>query len=227
MAEAKKIGEVIKEVDDAIIYKVVGEIAYVGKGKNVKGYGDKDEFRQGIAIKDETGNIWINIKDHHEIPLADKGKIITIEAFHSDTHGWIGCKKGSYVEKDKDNKDVTKHTLEVTKTGKITVGTGEAKKEETPKETTKENAPPKETPKPADTKQTNSSESVAKTTETKEDRIRSMDRTIDVLIGKRIDTDDIISFANAIMYYVCGDEAKAIEEMKKVSGNIKFEEGEK
>ena len=236
--DAKKIGDVCKEVDGVVVLKVTGEIVFVGKGKMAPGFnGGAEEHKQGVAIKDETGNIWVNIKNHSEIPIGDKGKILTIEAFESDTHGWIGCKKGSYDKADDKGVMVKQHTLEVTKTGKITVskpGEKPAEKEAPPAQPSpaaKEPAKAEAKPTPSDSKTPAPAPTVLGQTAVDDFRGKCIIEVVKCILSQGKDTRlvynlcDVAFMVDSMVWIYLKDKSKSDEILKSVGNGIAFGDG--
>lgn len=143
--DAKTIAEVSGLEDGFPVTKFVGVIGFIKKQeeRTFKGKTGEDvtQKEQGIAVKDNTGSVWVEIVDHQEIPIEAKGKTITIEGWKNDKNEWKGVKKTSYIDKDKN----TKVKIHVTKTGKFTIGV-EEKKEEPKKEEPKKESVKSEQP---------------------------------------------------------------------------------
>ena len=222
--EGITIAEIVKMDDGLPISKMVtGKIGYIGKVKPPTD--PKYDASQDIVIEDGTGSLYIAIAGHAPIKYPeDKGKTISFEGWYQeDKKMWRGLSKDSY--QDAERGKVTK--MKCTKTGKLTIGGVEIKKDEAKKE-----EPKKEEPKTSGS-DAKKSEMIAKvetvfgvpdSNVTKFDRAEGIRDAITAFGSRRIDIDDIINFADAVIYYTCGNKDKAIEFLKKVEANIKIED---
>jgi len=137
------LAEVEKISDGMPVDKIVsGMIKFVMAQKKDVFKKDGKEIptlKQGIAIEDSTGSVWVEIKDHDAIPSEAKGKTIQFEGWYDETHKkWAGMSKSSYEKEGK-----TKVSINVTKTGKMKIISDAPKNEEIKKD----EKPSKETPK--------------------------------------------------------------------------------
>ena len=130
----------VEKIDDGmpISRMVTGVIGFIAKQK-VSTFTPKGENQpitkksQGIAIKDDSGSIWVEIDDHAEILRESQGKVIIISGWKNDKNEWKGIKKTSYEDEDENKNKITKHKIHVTKTGNIKVeGVKEEPKKEEP-----------------------------------------------------------------------------------------------
>ena len=209
--ELKTIAEVSKLSDGMPVEKVVGEIGFIGTPKDSSFQKDGKTITtrtQGIALKDSTGSIWVEIKDHLDIPTTFKGKTVTFEGWYDENHKkWAGMSKTSYEKINKETQAVSiMPKLNVTKTGKMIIGTAEPKKETVP--TAGES--PKEQPK---TETQANSTVMTKADWAMKDLIA--DRSIafsyakDAFVVGNIGLKDIIDFAELAFQFMRNDIEKA------------------
>jgi len=116
VAEVKKLQDDVPIIDFEVqVVKVFGAeklAGFEGRGFN---------FKQNILFKDVTGEIYGQLviplmkdldefgnemetwnekqEDYKLFKKEMEGKRIVLSAFHSEKHGWVGCKKGSYKSK--------------------------------------------------------------------------------------------------------------------------------
>lgn len=212
------VAEIAQMEDKMIVGKFTGKIGFVGKAEKKSFPGKEggmiEEHVQGIAVSDDTGSLWVEIKDHPAIPMTAKGQEVTFEAFYSeDRKQWYGLTKSSYTKINKETgKEETKIKLTLTKTGKMTLGQKSVEPEKKSDDNTS-----KEKSAPSQKSETPKSEKVD--WDGKEKRTYKgmcVSYAKDLACDGRINAMDIIAFAEAFFEYIYGDKAKAEEMLVKI-----------